>query len=112
MVQAEMNLYLSLQSHFYVKYKKWKHNQQTIITVRLILTQALENDDEQYSGISIKRTPLVQKMCPLYRDVHFIEIFSEIVWPKSKAIRSSPYCSPYRGVRFIVCPLYRDSTVF
>ena len=68
MVQAEMNLYLSLQSHFYVKYKKWKHNQQPIITVRLILTQALENDDEQYSGISIKRTPLVQKMCPLYRD--------------------------------------------
>ena len=32
-----------------------------------------------YSGISIKRTPLVQKKCPLYRDVRFIEIFSKVV---------------------------------
>ena len=51
-------------------------------------------------------------MCPLYRDIRFIEIFSKIVWPQSKAIRSSSYCPSYRGVRFIVCPLYRDSTVF
>ena len=52
-----------------------------------------------------------QKKCPLYRDVRFIEIFSTVVWPQSKAIRSSWYCPSYRGVRFIVCPLYRDSTV-
>ena len=51
------------------------------------------------------------KKCPLYRDVRFIEIFSKIVWPQSKAIRSSSYCPSYGGVRFIVCPLYRDSTV-
>ena len=30
-----------------------------------------------------------KKMCPLYRDVCFIEIFSKMVWPQSKAIRSS-----------------------
>ena len=64
-----------------------------------------------YSGNSIKQTPLAKKKCPLYRDAHFIEIFSKIVWPQSKAIRSSLYCLSYRGVRFIVCPLYRDSTV-
>ena len=64
-----------------------------------------------YSGSSIKRTPLVQKKCPLYRDVRFIEIFSKILWPQSKAIRSSSYCPSYGGVSFIVCPLYRDSTV-
>ena len=65
-----------------------------------------------YSGISIKWRPLVQKKkCPLYRAVRFIEIFSKIVWPQSKATRSSSYCPAYRGVRFIVCPLYRDSTV-
>ena len=50
-------------------------------------------------------------MCPLYRDVRFIEIFLKIVWLQSKTIRSSSYCPSYRGVRFIVCPLYRDSTV-
>ena len=50
-------------------------------------------------------------MCPLYRDVRFIEIFLKIVWLQSKIIRSSSYCPFYRGVRFIVCPLYRDSTV-
>ena len=43
--------------------------------------------------------------------VRFIEIFSKAVWPQSKAIRSSSYCLSYWGVRFIVCPLYRDSTV-
>ena len=32
-----------------------------------------------YSGNSIKRTPLAKKKCPLYRDAHFIEIFSKIV---------------------------------
>ena len=64
-----------------------------------------------YSGISIKQTPLVQKKFPHYRDVRFIEIFSKIVGPQSKAIRSSSYCPSYGGVRFIVCPLYRDSTV-
>ena len=51
-------------------------------------------------------------MRPLYTDVRFIEIFSKIVWPQSKAIRSSSYCPSYRGVRFIVYPLYRDSTVY
>ena len=65
----------------------------------------------RYSRISIKRTPLVQKKCPLYRDVRFTEIFSKTVWQQSKAIRSSSYCPSYEGVRFIVCPLYRDSTV-
>ena len=65
----------------------------------------------KYSGISIKWTPLVQKMCPLYRDVHFMEIFSEVVWkqkvcPQSKAIRSSSYYQYYGGVRFIEIPLY------
>ena len=63
-----------------------------------------------HSGISIKWTPLVQKMWSLYRDVCFIEIFHKIVLPQSKAVRSSSYCPSYRGVRFIVCPLYRDST--
>ena len=37
------------------------------------------------------------------KSVRFIEIFSKIVWPQSKAIRSSSYFSSYRGVRFIVC---------
>ena len=46
------------------------------------------------------------------KEVHFIQIFSKIVWLQSKAIRSSLYCPSYEGVRFIVCPLYRDSTVF
>ena len=41
-----------------------------------------------YSGISIKRTPLVQKKSPLYRDVRLLEIFSKIFWPQSEAIRS------------------------
>ena len=65
----------------------------------------------KYNGISTKRTPLAQKKmsalyrCPLYRD------FSNIVWPQSKAIRSPSYCPSYGGVHFIVCPLYRDSTV-
>ena len=53
----------------------------------------------------------MQKKCPLYRDVRFIEIFSKVVWPQSEAIRSSSYCPSYGGVRFIVCPLYRDSTL-
>ena len=61
-----------------------------------------------YSGISIKRTPLVQKKCPLFRDVRFTEIFDR----KIKGIHSLSYCRSYRGVRFIVCPLYRDSTVY
>ena len=65
----------------------------------------------KYSGIFIKWTSLVPKKCPLYRDVRFIEIFSKVVWPQSKAIRSWSYCPSYGGVRFIVCPLYRDSTV-
>ena len=59
-----------------------------------------------YSGISIKRTPLVQKKCLLYRDIHFIEIFSKVVWPQNKAIRS------HRTVCLIRCPLYGDFTVF
>ena len=67
---------------------------------------------QRYSGISIKRTSLVQKRCPLYRNVRFIETFSKIAWPQSKAIRFSPYCPSYTGVRFIVCTLYRDSTVY
>ena len=50
-------------------------------------------------------------MCPLYRDVRFIEIFSKIVWPQSKATRSSSCYPSYRGACFIVCPLYRDSVV-
>ena len=60
-----------------------------------------------YSGISIKRRPLVQKKC-----VRFIEIFSKIVWPQRKAIRSLSYCPSHGGVSFIVCPLNKDSTVF
>ena len=50
---------------------------------------------------------MVQKKCPLYREVGFIEIFSKIVWPQSKAVRSSSHCPPYESDRFIVCPLYR-----
>ena len=46
------------------------------------------------------------------KSVRFIEIFSKIVWPQSKAIRSLSYFPSYRCVRFKVCPLYRDSTVF
>ena len=65
-----------------------------------------------YSGISIKRTPLMQKKCPLYRGVRFIEIFSKIIWPQSKAIRFSTYFSSNGGAWFIVCSLYRDFTVF
>ena len=53
----------------------------------------------------------MQKQCPLYRDVRLIEIFSKIVLPQSKAIRFSSYCPSYRGARFIVCSLFRDSTV-
>ena len=60
----------------------------------------------KYSGISIKQRRLVQKNCDL-----FLEIFSKIVWPQSKAVRFSSYCPPYRGVRFIVSPIYKDSTV-
>ena len=66
-----------------------------------------------YSVTYIKRTPLVQKnvsvfqRCLLYRDFFF-----KIVWPQSKAIHSSSYCPSYRGVRFIVCPLYIDSTIW
>ena len=54
----------------------------------------------------------MQKKCPFYKDVCFIEIFSKIVWPQSKAILphhdvrliqvSALYC-----VRFIEIPLYR-----
>ena len=33
--------------------------------------------------------------------VRFIEIFSNIVWPQSKAICSLSYCPSYEGVRFI-----------
>ena len=66
----------------------------------------------KYSGISIKRAPLVQKKCTLYRAVGFPETFSRILWPQSKAIRPSSYYPSYRGVCFIGCPLYRDSTVF
>ena len=54
----------------------------------------------------MKRTSLVQKKCPLYRDVRFIEIFSKIVWLQNKAVRSLSYCPSYRGVRFIETPLY------
>ena len=36
---------------------------------------------------------------------------TKIVWPQSKVIRSSSYCPSLKGVRFIVCPFYRDSTV-
>ena len=61
--------------------------------------------NKQYSGISVKWTPLVQK------SVRFTQIFSKIVWPQSKAIRSSFYCPSGEGVHFIVCPLYTDSTV-
>ena len=46
-----------------------------------------------------------KKKCPLYKDVRFIEIFSEQDWRQNKAIRSSSYCPSYRGVRFIVSPL-------
>ena len=59
----------------------------------------------------MKRTLLVQKKYPLHRDVRFIEIFSKIVRPQSKAIRCLSYCPSYEGVRFIVCLLYRDSAV-
>ena len=31
-----------------------------------------------YSGIPLKRTPSVQKNCPLYRDARFIEILPKI----------------------------------
>ena len=65
----------------------------------------------KYSGISIRQTPLIQKMCLLYRDVHFTGYFSKIVWPQSKAIRSSSNYPFYRDAHFIVCLLYRDSTV-
>ena len=50
-----------------------------------------KSSGKKYSGISMKRTLLVQKKYPLYRDVRFIEIFSKIVWPQSKAIRCSSY---------------------
>ena len=64
------------------------------------------------TGISIKRTPLVQKMCPFYRDVRFIEIFSKIVWPRGKTIRSSSYCPSNRGVRFIEITQYSQEQSF
>ena len=35
------------------------------------------------------------------KSVRFIEIFSKIVWPQNKAIRSSSYCPSFRGLRFI-----------
>ena len=56
-----------------------------------------------------KAAPLVQKKCPLYRDVRIIENFSKVVWPQSEAIRSSLYCPSYGGVRFIEIPLYREN---
>ena len=34
-----------------------------------------------------------------------------IVWPRSKAIRSSSYFPSYGDIYFMVCPLYRDSIV-
>ena len=54
----------------------------------------------------------MQKKCPLYRDVRFIEIFSKIVWPQSKAICSSSHCPPYGSVRFIVRPFIEISLYF
>ena len=51
------------------------------------------------------------KKCLLYRDVRFIEIFSKTVWQQRKSIRSSSYCPSYKGILFIVCLLYRDSTL-
>ena len=53
----------------------------------------------------------MQKMYPLCRDVRFKEIFYKVIRPQSEPVRSSLYCPSYGGVRFIVCPLYRDSTV-
>ena len=57
---------------------------------------------------------MVQKQCPLDRDVRFIEIFSRIVWLQSIAIRSSLYCPSYGGVlwrysvsAFTEIPLYK-----
>ena len=44
--------------------------------------------------------------------VRFIETFSKIVWPQSKAIGSSLYCLYHRGVRFIEIPRYRYFTLF
>ena len=44
--------------------------------------------------------------------MRFIEIVSKIVRLQSKAIRSLSYCPSYGGVRFIMCPLYRDSIVY
>ena len=45
------------------------------------------------------------------KSVCFIQIFSKIVWPQSKALHSLSYCLSYGGVCFIVClfieiPLY------
>ena len=57
--------------------------------------------------IDAKRSVCFVEMSALYRFL----IFFKIVWPQSKAIRSLSYSPPCGGVRFIVCPLYRDSTV-
>ena len=34
-----------------------------------------QTSEMEYSAISTKRKPLVQRKCPLYRDVRVIEIF-------------------------------------
>ena len=57
--------------------------------------------------IDAKRSVCFVEMSALYRFL----IFFKIVWPQSKAIRSLLYSPPCRGVCFIECPLYRDSTV-
>ena len=53
-----------------------------------------------------------KKKSLFYRAVRFTEIFSKIVWPQGKAIRSSSYSPSDGGVRSTVCPLYGDCTVF
>ena len=53
------------------------------------------------------------KKCSLCRAVCFVEIFSKIVRPQSKAIYSLSYRPSYRGVRFIeIPPVLEFSCVF
>ena len=81
-----------------------------IFYIEIVLLFITTLNHHLHIGISKKWTPLVQKKCPLYRDLCFIQFFSKIVSPQSKAIRSLSCCPSYEGVRFILCPLYRDST--
>ena len=91
----------------------------TAIPIGFVLTNQQENMDFFYKKSHCKKPKSFEVQWNLYKAdtigakkcVRFIEIFYKIVWPQSKAIGSSLYCPYHRGVPFIVCPLYRDSTV-